>query len=221
LAGVLLLACAGLLVWFFVDWRFYVFAARVEGTVSVSNSALYQASDLDGYSIFYVDRAKVGSEIRSQVPGVEQVHVECRLPNDVTIRVEQGDVRFVWVTGGTGYLVDGAGLVLQSDDDGHRGLVSVRDLGDRPLQLGERVSEVALTTVERLHSLLPEVRAFEYSQEKGVSVYDARGWRVYFGDHQALPEKVASMRAVLQTIARRGEAVTVIDLRFAGSPYYR
>jgi hypothetical protein len=78
----------------------------------------------------------------------------------------------------------------------------------------------ALTTVERLHSLLPEIRAFEYSQEKGVSLYDARGWRIFFGDDRALAEKVASMRALLQKIASRGETVKLIDLRFVGSPYY-
>jgi cell division septal protein FtsQ len=217
LAGILLLACAGLLVWFFVDLRFYVFEARVEGTALIDRNELYQVSDLDGLSVFYVDRARVADRIRAQIPGIEQVYVQCQLPNDLSIRVEQGDVRFVWITAGTAYLVDGAGLVLQRDDGAHEGLVSVCDLDDRPLQLGERV---ALTTVERLHSLLPEIGAFEYSQEKGVSLHDARGWRIYFGDYQALAEKVASMQAVLRTIASRGETVSFIDLRFVGSPYY-
>jgi cell division septal protein FtsQ len=220
LAAMQLLVCAGLLVWFFVDLRFYIFEARVEGPALVDDKILYQASNLNGYSVFYIDRAEVADCIRAQVPGIEQVYVECRLPSDLSIRVEQGDVRFTWHAAGAAYLVDGDGLVLQTGDGAHGALVSIHDLDERPLQPGERVTMQALTTVERLHSLLPEIRAFEYSQEKGVSLYDARGWRIFFGDDRALAEKVASMRALLQKIASRGETVKLIDLRFVGSPYY-
>ena len=78
----------------------------------------------------------------------------------------------------------------------------------------------ALQTVEGLRRLLPEIKIFEYSDVKGISLHDARGWRIFFGDAQALPEKVASMHALLQRIASRGEPVELIDLRFVGSPYY-
>jgi cell division septal protein FtsQ len=220
LAGILVLGCVGLLVWFFVDLRFYIFETSMEGNVLVDNNALYQASDLNGYSIFYIDRAEVADRIRGQVPGIEQVYVECRLPNELSIRIEQGDVRFIWHTAGTAYLVDGAGRVLQADDGAHGGLLSILDLDDRPLRPGEHVATQALTTVERLHSLLPEIRAFEYSEEMGVSLHDARGWRICFGDDRALAEKVASMRALLLKIASRGETAKLIDLRFVGSPYY-
>jgi len=74
--------------------------------------------------------------------------------------------------------------------------------------------------VEQLHGLMPEVRNFEYSQDVGVSLFDVRGWRIQFGDAEALPEKVASLNVLLQQISKRGEAVRLIDLRFLGSPYY-
>ena len=70
------------------------------------------------------------------------------------------------------------------------------------------------------HKVMPEARSFEHSQALGVSLQDARGWRINFGDAEALPEKVASLNVLLQQIAKRGDVVRLIDLRYVGSPYY-
>jgi hypothetical protein len=117
--------------------------------------------------------------------------------------------------------VDGEGKVLKVDDGSHEGLISIRDLDDRPLEPGDQVDRVALRTAQHLHSLLPEVTGFEFSRDKGISLVDVRGWRIYFGDDQSVSEKVASMHAVLQKIADRRDSVQVIDVRFVGSPFYR
>ena len=204
LAGTLLLVMTVLLAWFFLDMRFYVSAAQIQGTALIDAEEVYRASGLDGYSIFYINRAQVTKRICTEVPGIEQVHVDCQLPDRLLIRIEERNVRFIWHAAGTAFLMDGTGRLLQIDDGSHAGLVSVQDLDERPLQLGDQVDVVALRSVEGLHSLLP----------------DARGWRVYFGDDQLLPQKVASMHAILQKIASRDEPVRLIDLRFVGSPYY-
>jgi len=68
---------------------------------------------------------------------------------------------------------------------------------------------------------MPEIAVFRFSDAEGISLQDARGWRVVFGGAEGLPEKVASMRALLQGIASSNEAVELVDLRFVGSPYYR
>jgi hypothetical protein len=138
----------------------------------------------------------------------------------VRIRIREQDVHFVWHTMGTTFLVDGEGRVLKVNHGAHEGLILVHDLDDRPLEAGDQVDRVALNAASRLHSLLPEVTAFEYSRARGVSLLDPRGWRIYFGDDQSLEEKVANMHAVLQKVASRGGSVKYIDVRFVGSPYY-
>jgi len=220
LALLIVLSMFTLLVWFFVDTRFFVYEAEVQGNALVSADDVYRASGLDTMSIFYVNRSQVAESIHHQVLGVAEVQVDCQLPSRVHIRIHEQDVHFVWRTMGTAFLVDGEGRVLKVDDGSHEGLLSIRDLDDRPLEPGDRVSQVALNAVSLLHSLLPEVGGFEYSRAKGVSLFDARGWRMYFGDDQALEKKVANMHAVLQKIARSGDPVKFIDLRFVGSPYY-
>lgn len=220
LALLMLLAMVALLAWFFVDTRFFIYEAEVQGNALVSADEVYRASGLDTMSVFYVNWRQVAERICHLVPGVAQVRINCQLPNRVLIHVREHEVHFAWRTNGGAFLVDGEGRVLKSDDGGYGELLSIHDLDEYPLQPGDQVDQIALKAVSRLHSLLPEVKAFDYSRAKGISLLDGHGWRIYFGDDQALPEKVATMHAVLQKIANSGASVKLIDLRFVGCPYY-
>jgi hypothetical protein len=163
----------------------------------------------------------VADDICRQVVGVVGVQIDCQLPGRVRIHIREQEAAFVWHAMGTAFLVDGEGQVLKADDGSHEGLLSIRDLDDSQLEPGDEVDRVALDTADRLHGLLPDVWAFEYSKEQGVSLLDARGWRICFGDDQSLVEKVASMHAIVKKIVSAGDSVKLIDLRFVGSPYYR
>jgi len=221
LALLVLLAMVALLAWFSLDTCFFIYEAEVQGNALISADEVYRASGLHTLSVFFVDQAQVAERIRQHVPSVAQVHVGCQLPNRVCIRICEREVRFVWHTRGTAFLVDGEGQVLKVDDGAHGALLPIRDLADQPLQPGDQVDRVAVNAASGLHRLLPQVKAFDYSKAKGISWLDARGWRIYFGDDQALAEKVAGMHAVLQKIASSGASVEFIDLRFVGSPCYK
>ena len=230
-AAALMLLCAmmALLIWFFVDERFYVYAAEVRGNSLVSAEEVYRAGGLHSMSIFYIDRQQVAQDIEHRVPSVAQVRVQCQLPGRVSVQIREQDVRYLWRSADMAFLVDGEGRILKVDDgyslaggDGaHAGLAAIQDLDNRQLRPGDQVDRVALNAAGRLHALLPEVQAFEYSAAKGISLSDARGWRVYFGDDQELVEKVATLQALLLKLAQEHKSVKVIDLRFVQSPCYQ
>jgi cell division septal protein FtsQ len=210
-----------LLVWFFADERFYVYTAQIQGNSLVTADEVYRAGGLHAMSIFYIDRQKVAQGIASGIAGVTQVRVQCRLPARVSVRIYEQDVRYLWRRADASFLVDGEGHILKADDGTHAGLLVIQDLDNQPVQPGGKVDVVALTAVGRLHGILPEVQVFEYSRDRGVSLSDARGWRVYFGDDQQLTEKVATLQALLDKLTRENQSVRVIDLRFVASPYYQ
>jgi len=217
LAGVMM----ALLVWFFVDERFYVYAAEVRGNSLVTAGEVYRAGGLHTMSIFYIDRQKVAQDIEHGLPSVTQVRVQCQLPARVSIHVREEDVRYVWRLADAAFLADGAGRILKVDDGAHAGVVVIQDLDNQPVRPGDQVDRVAFNAVGRLHSLLPEVQVFEYSKARGVSLSDARGWRAYFGDDQRLAEKVATLQALLLKLEQEHKSAKVIDLRFAESTYYQ
>jgi cell division septal protein FtsQ len=222
---VLALSLAGLmmalLVWFFVDERFYVYAAEVRGNSLLTADEVYQAGGLHTMSIFYIDRQQVAQNIEHGVPGVTQARVQCQLPGRVSVHIREQDVRYLWRLADTAFLADGEGRILKVDDGAHAGLLVIQDLDNQPVRPGDQVDPVALNAVGRLHGLLPEVQVFEYSRARGVSLSDARGWRVYFGDDQQLAEKVATLQALLLKLTQEHKSAKVIDLRFVASPYYQ
>jgi cell division septal protein FtsQ len=211
----------GLLIWFFVDERFYVYAAEVHGNALATADEVYRASGLHTMSVFYVDRQKTVQNIAQHLPSVSQVRVQCSLPGHVSIQVSEEDVRYIWRLADAAFLTDAHGLILKEDDGAHVGLVVVQDLDNKPVRPGDQVDRVALNAAGRLHGLLPEVQVFEYSAARGISLSDARGWRVYFGDDQRLAEKVATLQAMLFKLEQEHRSAKAIDLRFEGSPYYQ
>jgi hypothetical protein len=236
LALLLVLAMSGLLAWFFLDPGFFVYQVDVQDNVAskgasgvpqtgafsalVNAEAILQASALEGISVFYIDPSKVAEDILRRLPHVSQVQVHCELPSHVGIHIAESDVRFVWRSASAAFLVDGEGRVLGAADASHDRLLSIHDLDERAVQIGGRVDLEALRAVDGLHARLPEIKSFDYSQAKGVSLYDSRGWPIYFGDDERLEEKVSSLQAVMVRILSRDEKPKFIDLRFAGSPYY-
>jgi cell division septal protein FtsQ len=149
------------------------------------------------------------------------VYVQCQLPGRVAVQISEQDVRYLWRSGDMAFLVDRDGSILKVDDGAHAGLLAIQDLDNRQLHPGDQVDRAALNTAGRLHSLLPEVQVLEYSAAKGISLSDARGWRVYFGDEQELAEKVATLQALLLKLTQENKSVKVIDLRFVDSPCYQ
>lgn len=214
------LAMVALLLWFWLDLRFYVFDVEIEGNALVSTDDVYRTSLLEGRSIFYVNRADVVRNIREAIPGVRGVQVQCQLPAWVRISIHEQDVRFIWRTAGAAFLVNGEGLVLKADDGRSVDLISIQDLDKRPLTPGDHVDPVALNAASHLHELIPGAKTFEYSKATGITLADARGWRVYFGDDQQLLQKVALMQALLDRLAREGRSIKLLDLRFVTNPYY-
>ncbi len=217
-----LLVVSGVLAWFFLDARFYIYGANVQGNSMLSATEVYQASQLDGMSTFYLDRAEVARRICEAIPGVTSVRVEYRWPSQVSILIREQDVRFVWHTQpGAAFLVDGAGLVLKLDSGSHPDLLDIRSLDAVQLKPGEHVERVALSAASALHSLLPQASAFDYSRLKGIQWVDEQGRRIFFGDDRRLDEKMACMRTLVAKIERDGSKAEFIDVRFVESPYYK
>jgi len=227
----LAMACLmiALMVWFAADLRFYVFAARVQGASVASANEIYRAAGLQGMSIFHVNPGKVAQDIQKQVPGIEQVQVQVALPDQVDLRIREGSVRFIWRTMDASFLVDANGRVLASGDgysvangDGvPTSWVAIVDLDNHPVLPGGTVHKDVLSTVNEVNALLPVMRSFEYSEAKGVSALDARGWHICFGDSQEIQRKVAIVQGILSKLEREGRQATLIDVRFPDGAYYQ
>jgi len=215
--SVLLLVALGLITsQFFTTDRFYIYEAEVQGNQFVDSAEIYDASDLHELSIFWVNPKRVEAEI-SKLTGVKEVKVTCWLPNHVTIRVVEPQVRIVWQRGEQRYWVDEQGTILPMGDE-LEGMLLVQDLTSGPLEVGDRIDPEVIRSVLELKRLFPETVAFQYSEDRGVIFH--RGFPVYLGIGD-IAEKVVILNALVKDLAFEGIKPEYVDLRFKESPCYK
>ena len=222
--------------------EFSVREVIVSGNETISAEDIYRLSGLKETNIFFVRPAQMEAAI-AQIPNIKGARVSCRLPDQVIIEVEERQVEIVWQVGDTLYSVDAEGAVFLTTGDklspqgGEETLYAqrrgdslsgeadqallIRDLDGHHLRPGEHIDPGLVEAAHKLRSLLPEVKALDYSRPEGLSFTDERGWRVLLGTGEDLEYKIAVLRALFQEIERKGIKVELIDLRFKGSVYYR
>ncbi len=218
--GSLLLALASLaaLAYVFLSDDYYVFNVTVHGNSLVTAEEVFQRSDIEGYSIFFIDPVEIEERIRA-IPDVREAKVQASLPNVLVIDVHERQARAIWQIGDDRYGVDDEGTAVSLRGEAEPSIV-ITDLDSTPLELGAQVNLEAVTAAETFHSLLPGITDFGYSQEHGISYVDQHGWRVYLGSEQGAELKVAVVDALVNQLESQAAAVELIDVRFPESPLY-
>jgi cell division septal protein FtsQ len=214
----LAIALASLIAYLFVSDDFYVYEAIVQGNRLVSTEEIYESSEVQGYSIFFIEPHQVEQAICS-LPDVREAKVDVSLPNQMIVEVRERQARVIWLTGQELYGVDEEGTILPLR--GETPSISIRDLDTIPRQPGELIDLTVIEAAERYKALLPETGEFGYSQQHGLSLVNEHGWRIYLGNDEGAEIKVAIMNTLVQSLVSQGRMVEFIDLRFQGSPYYR
>lgn len=217
LSALLLAALSLLTSQFFTTYRFYVYEATVQGNRFVEENEIYTASDLEGMSTFWINPEKAGADITNLL-GVKEARVNCRLPNQVMIEVLERQPQMIWQWHETRYWVDDVGIILPMKGE-LEGMLLIQDLRTGPLEVGDRIDPEVIASALELRQLLPEATAFQYSEDKGFS-FDQRGYTIHFGTGD-MGEKVAILNALLQELASEGVKPEFVDVRFKDSPCYK
>lgn len=225
LAVLLLVAAAGAL-WLWLDARFYVYGADVDGAVRTSSERIFQASGLSGLHVLWVRSADVEGRILEAVPGIESARVICRLPARCTIAVVERQPRVTWDEDGRMWWIDGEGVVFPAVVTGESvaegsapGGLLVRGQmpRDEEGRLDERV-RVGLAELWAAGGSVPPELA--YVPGRGLMFNDERGWRVIVGQGPGMERRLEVLDWLVADLQTRGLTPRFVDVRFAEVPYY-
>jgi cell division septal protein FtsQ len=216
--SVLLLAVLALLTsQFFTTNRFYVYDAEVRGNWFVDRKEIYDTSGLHEFSIFWI-KPKQAEDAISNLPGIKEARVTCRLPNRVTIEVVERPTQIIWQRGDKRYSVDEQGIILPLEAESE-GMLLIQDLTTGPLEVGGQVNSEAVRSALELRRLLPETVSLQYSEDRGLIFHQA-DCPIYLGTGD-VAEKMVILSALLQDLASDGIQPEYVDVRFIESPSYR
>ncbi len=213
-----LLVGAGLCLAFATD-TFYVFDLQVTGTRTLTLAEVEKASGIVGYNLFFID-ARAVEQALAKLPEVKSARVTTRIPNQVTVDIEERKPEITWLRGGEMYWVDAAGSAFRAR--AHLAELPVlRDLDQNPIIPGQRAQPDAVAAFWTFRAAYPDgPRSLEWSAARGLTFTDERGWRIYLGDAEEMAGKVATLRALVQQLVSRNVRVQFIDFS-KGDPYYK
>ncbi len=216
----LLAACLAALLYFSLDYTFYVYDPVVEGNQRIEAVDVVSASNLMGLHVAWAHPVHTAQLITRRLPGVRAAYVACALPARCTITVQEREPLFAWRQGGVWAWVDAEGVLFNANGVIENKPVVEMPPGNLPLP-GTRVDQDLVAGVQTLAQSLPDLKTLNYTTERGLEFADpVGGWPVYLGRGPGMAARVAVWKAVSDNLARRGLRPTFIDVRYAQAPYY-
>jgi len=216
LLALFLLAVLGVVGLFFLfSPQFAVGEVAIQGNQGLTVTEIRQAVGQTAQgNVFWINTRRIRQAV-SQLPGIKQVRVHCRLPNQVAIEVADQAPQVIWQVGDVRYPVDQDYIIMRPGPTATGGrLVTIKDLDGRPVKVGDRLERWIVQAALSLATLLPpELQDFGYAQKEGVSVSSPDGWRAIFGSGEQAHEKVNALGLTLQSLRAKKERFSIIDVR--------
>lgn len=196
----------------FVDSRFYVQTADIQGVQHSPTSQIYQQAGIDGYSIFWVNALQAAQRIE-QLPYVKHAEVRAALPNRVRIKVEERVPVAIWHVNGQDQWVDVEGVTMPVADQ-NIGLPVFTDLDGSSVRTDGGIEPPLVRSVDALRRSLPEVNEFAYDRFNGLQFRLSSGTAVLLGKPEGLARRVEELLVLQGSLASLGQMPLEIDWRF-------
>jgi cell division protein FtsQ len=221
LTGLLVLVLLGWAFYtLFSEPRFFVLGAEINGNVAVSTQEIYQISDIDSQSIFWINPAEVVEQITS-IPNIKSASVSVALPGEVVINVVERRPELLWQSGDTIWWVDQEGIIVPPKNETDIGMLRIVDDDLQQLEAGYQIDPAIVEGAQTLHLLVPEVSVMRYSRSQGLAVSTPEGWPVYLGDGSEIKAKLVVLTALLADLKERNITPVMIDVRDPLRPFYK
>jgi len=222
IAGLLLLIAAlGGLLYVATAPRFNVREITVEGAQAMKSSVVADLAGVRDQSIWLVDTQQIVERLKGSAY-IEQAQASVSLPDRVTISVTERRPEVRWQSGGTLYLLDASGRVLDTDTTGPiSNTLVIEDRSNRPLRPNDMVDTDALKLGRVLNLRLPAELGLRpahigWNLDTKIFITTTDNRTIIFGRSDNLDDKLS----VLGTLLKDQTAFTLLDLRPV-MPFYR
>jgi cell division septal protein FtsQ len=205
--------------WVFNTDTFYVYKLDVVGTGYLTAAEIEQASGIMNYNIFFVDARSVERAL-AKLPEVKTVRVTTNLPNRVSINIVERKPEITWLRGNEMYWVDVDGIGFRARTNLAE-LPVIRDLDQTTVKPGQPIHPDAINAFWAFRrAWVDGPRNVEWSNARGLTFTDERGWKIYLGDANEMAGKLAKLRALVAQLVAQNARIRFIDLG-RGEPYYQ
>ncbi len=214
----------GVLAYIYSLWNnpaYIVTSVTVTGASTLSSNRVAELTGAMGTSIWSLDAQTMQNTILAS-PYVVSADVAVRLPNSVTVSLNEHESEIRWKNGSSYLIVDPTGTLLGIDPAVViTGTLIINDDSGVYLSPGDTVDARIVTLARTISQRIPTEAGFEiarigWDERRGVSVISATGQTILFGTLDRIDEKLA----LLAQLNRERTSFAFADLRSL-TPYYR
>jgi cell division septal protein FtsQ len=218
--ALLLIAALSIALYLFFDSDlFYAYEFDIAGAQTLSKKEIEKASGIAGYNIFFIEPREAERAL-AKLPEVKSARVTTALPNRVAIEIVERAPEIAWVRGNDLYWVTTDGIFLIARVNLPQ-LALIRDVDQRAITVGKPAHAEAVAAYRALRDAWSDgPRHFEWSNARGLSFVDERGWKIYLGTADRMSGKLAILRALIPYLVAQNKKINFVDLG-KGEPYYQ
>jgi cell division septal protein FtsQ len=204
---------------------FYIYNPAVTGNQRIPVDEIVAASQIETLHVLWLQPERTAQMLVRNLPGVRSAFIWCGLPAECTIQVLEREPAFEWRQGQTRTWVDAEGVAFPARGQSPDIPVVEASPSVPALLPGHQVDRALVDTLLELVRVLPEVKAFRYTTERGVEFSDPQGnWPVYVGVGRSeageMAARVTIWKAIAADLASRNVRPKYVDVRYPQAPYY-
>jgi cell division septal protein FtsQ len=201
---------------FFISDSFYIHRIAVTGLEAMTLDEVYQLTGIADTHLFWVDPVEVRRNLlTSPTIADAQVVVSWNAPL-VQVLIQEREPALLWQQGENSQWLDLQGRIMQQR--GVRSDLLVVTAEGEPSD--DDVSAQTVNGALQIRALLSGVTQLRYSTATGLGYDDPRGWQVWFGDGDDIPEKILIYNAIVEDLQARAIQPRLINVSNPDAPYY-
>lgn len=214
IGGMVLLLCLWIIYLLFSDSGFYVYGAVVEGNRILGTEEIYQASQIDTLSVFWVNPNTIKANVEA-LPNVKTAHVKVTLPANVVISIEERQPAVIWQTGDNMWWIDNEGFFVppRESQETEQKQLRIIDYDAYPVRPNDQVDLRIIRGAQLVHEHTPDINELLYTRAFGLVYITPEGWPVYLGEADNIAPKLTVAEAVRADLLTREVIPKFIDVR--------
>lgn len=225
-SGALFALLAVMLFHLWTSSNFRVLQPEVIGNERISNSDINTVVGIVDKWIFSVDAKSIREQLVEAFPDFKGVAVTVKLPNLVTIEIQERQPVLAWQQNGNLNWVDAEGMLFPARGEADLVMVDAKNMPpntiSNPILRTTQIEARWVSTFQKMAEQAPEGVPVLYSAERGLGWVDPQGWEVFFGtDFSNMEQKLLVYEALVNHLQQESIQPMLVSVEYVHAPYYR
>lgn len=196
----------------------------IEGNNIISNHVILKTAQIpQDENIFFLNYNGIRKRLKT-IPQIKNVFVSGKLPNSISIRIEERKPISIFIIDGKYYAVDDEGVIIRSVENDNLSLLpAVVGLNSKVILDNQKIDAKNMYAVKKSFSILTKIFdksrfVLEMRNADDISIIIDDIIKVKLGNYEDIDRKLSVVSTLLNSAASERNKIEYIDVRVVDNP---